>query len=170
MKITVLVENTSACEFEATHGLSLYIETKKHKLLFDLGPDQTVFENAKKRGIDLQEVDTVIISHGHNDHGGALKQFLEENDKASIYIQERAFEPHFSKSGNTMVPIGLNPDLKGNPRMVLLNGDYVIDEELQLFTVDCREKCYSEANDVLYNAEGFTYIDRGSNSLFPKNY
>ena len=169
MKITVLVENTSACELEATHGLSLYIETKKHKLLFDLGPDQTVFENAKKRGIDLQEVDTIIISHGHNDHGGALKQFLEENDKARIYIQERAFEPHFSKSGNTMVPIGLNPDLKGNPRMVLLNGDYVIDEELQLFMVDCREKCYSEANDVLCNAEGVDEFSHEQNLIIREN-
>ena len=136
------------------HGLSLYIETKKHKLLFDLGPDQTVFENAKKKGIDLQEVDTVVISHGHNDHGGALEQFLEENDKVKIYIQERAFEPHFSKSGEDMVPIVLNSDLKENPRIILLNGDFVIDEELQLFTVESREKCNSEANDVLYNVHG----------------
>lgn len=154
MKIIVLVENTTTCDLEATHGLSLYIETKKHKLLFDLGPDQTVFENAKKKGIDLQEVDTVVISHGHNDHGGALEQFLEENDKAKIYIQERAFEPHFSKSGEDMVPIGLNSDLKENPRIILLNGDFVIDEELQLFTVESREKCNSEANDVLYNVHG----------------
>ena len=70
-----MVENTTTCDLEAMHGLSLYIETKNHKLLFNLGPDQTVFENAKKKGIDLQEVDTVVISHGHNDHGGALEQF-----------------------------------------------------------------------------------------------
>lgn len=29
MKIIVLVENTTTCDLEAMHGLSLYIETKK---------------------------------------------------------------------------------------------------------------------------------------------
>lgn len=75
MKITALVENQSNCELKAVHGLSLYIETAKHKLLFDLGPDDTLFENAEKRGIDLGRVDTVVISHGHSDHGGPLGSF-----------------------------------------------------------------------------------------------
>ena len=42
MKITALVENKSSCELAAVHGLSLYIETDRHKLLFDLGPDDTL--------------------------------------------------------------------------------------------------------------------------------
>lgn len=49
MKIISLVENTTKSELKAKHGLSLYIETKKHKILFDLGPDKTLFENAVKR-------------------------------------------------------------------------------------------------------------------------
>lgn len=76
MRVTVLVENHSDGVCTARHGLSLYIETKLHRLLFDLGPDETVFENAERLGIDLAAVDTVIISHGHNDHGGALGHFL----------------------------------------------------------------------------------------------
>ena len=41
MVIKTLVENTAiADKFESVHGLSLYIETKKHKLLFDLGPNE----------------------------------------------------------------------------------------------------------------------------------
>lgn len=75
MKITALVENVSTSDLKAKHGLSLYVETKKHNLLFDLGPDQTLFKNAKKRNIDLKKVDSVIISHGHVDHGGAMKNF-----------------------------------------------------------------------------------------------
>ena len=51
MKIISLVENTTKSELKAKHGLSLYIETKKHKILFDLGPDKTLFENAVKRNI-----------------------------------------------------------------------------------------------------------------------
>lgn len=37
-----------------------------HKLLFDLGSDGTLFENVKKRAIELSKIDTVIISHGQN--------------------------------------------------------------------------------------------------------
>lgn len=97
MKITALVENETKGELKSKHGLSLYIETPKHKILFDVGPDKTLFENAEKRNIDLSRVDTVIISHGHIDHGGALKQFLKINSTAKIYIQRKAFEKHYIK-------------------------------------------------------------------------
>lgn len=53
-------------EMKATHGLSLYIETRSHKILFDLGSDNTLFENAVKRNIDISKVDTVIISREQN--------------------------------------------------------------------------------------------------------
>ena len=52
MKVTALVENETKSELKAKHGLSLYIETPKHKILFDVGSDNTLFENAKARGID----------------------------------------------------------------------------------------------------------------------
>ena len=68
MRITSLVENTTKSELKTKHGLSLYIETKSHKILFDLGSDSTLFENAMKRNIDISKVETVIISHLHFDH------------------------------------------------------------------------------------------------------
>ena len=107
MKITALVENRSSCDLTPVHGLSLYIETERHKLLFDLGPDGTLLKNAEKRGIDLGQVDAAVISHGHFDHGGALAAFLKVNHTAKVYIQRRAFEKHFSKSlGFVKVPVG----------------------------------------------------------------
>ena len=71
MKIINLIENTegsSGCLFE--HGLSFYVETKKHKLLVDTGATNTFIANAEKLGVDLKQVDTVILSHGHYDHTG----------------------------------------------------------------------------------------------------
>lgn len=39
MKIVTLVENTTEREdLQSKHGLCLYIETERHKILFDLGP------------------------------------------------------------------------------------------------------------------------------------
>lgn len=154
MKLITLVENTSHCDMKAKHGLSLYLETAKHKLLFDLGPDETLFENAEKRGIDLAAVDTVVVSHGHYDHGGALGLFLKKNRTAQVYIQHGAFAPHFSKAGLLKLPIGLDPALAKHPQVHLLNGDSIIDDELSVFTVSETTKCHSPMNDVLLDSNG----------------
>jgi 7,8-dihydropterin-6-yl-methyl-4-(beta-D-ribofuranosyl)aminobenzene 5'-phosphate synthase len=98
MKIITLVENTSISDaYETEHGLSIYIETKAHKLLFDLGASHFFAENAAKMGIDLTAVDTAVISHGHRDHGGGLKKFMDLNSRADIYVNKSAFEKHFNK-------------------------------------------------------------------------
>ena len=149
MKAIMLVENQSVGECKAAHGFSLYIETPGHRLLFDLGPDHTLFENAGKMNVDLEKVDTVIISHGHYDHGGALEEFLHRNSKAGIYIQKKAFAPYYSIALGKARSIGLDPRLAADPRIILLEGDFKIDEELELFTVTGEEKCHSQANDVL---------------------
>lgn len=154
MKITALVENESKSELKARHGLSLFIETAKHKILFDLGPDDTLFKNAEKRGISLSEIDIVVISHGHIDHGGALNDFLSINPTAQIYIQREAFKPHYSKVLFFKVNVGLDEKLKSNSQIILVDGDYTIDEELTLFTVNNTRKCYSPANNALYGKKG----------------
>ena len=150
MKITALVENETKCELKSKHGLSLYIETQNHKILFDLGPDNTLFENAKVRGINLSAIDTVIISHGHMDHGGALKQFFQINSTAKIYVQRKAFESHYSKFLFLKVNVGLNKEFENHPQVILIDGDYQIDDELSLLTVKDTSKCYSNANNALY--------------------
>ena len=139
MKAIMLVENQSVGECKAAHGLSLYIETPDHRLLFDLGPDRTFLENAGKLGIDLEKVDTVIISHGHYDHGGGLEEFLKLNSKARVYIQKNAFEPHYSTAQGKARNIGLKPELASHPQVVLLEGDFQIDQELELLPSQVRK-------------------------------
>ncbi len=154
MKILALVENTCKTDLKAKHGLSLYIETTNHKLLFDVGPDDTLLRNAEKRGVDLAAVDTVVISHGHYDHGGALGAFLERNHTAKVYIQRGAFVPHYNKTGLLKLPIGIDPKLMQHPQVVLLDGDTKIDDELSVFTVSDTSKCHSPMNDVLLDDQG----------------
>lgn len=155
MKITALVENKSRCSLTPVHGLSLYVETEKHQLLFDLGPDGTLLKNAEKRGFDLAQVDIAVISHGHYDHGGGLAAFLGVNHTAKIYVQRRAFEKHYSKAlGLIKVPVGLDRKWMEHPQIVLVDGEYRIDEELLLFTVPETQKYHSVANDSLYDEKG----------------
>ena len=165
MKIVTLVENTTNKKLKAVHGLSFYVETKKHKLLFDLGPDDTIFENAKKLNINLDDIDTVIISHGHYDHGGALKCFLKINNKAKVYIQDKAYESHYSKVLGLMINIGLDKETKNNENIVLLNGDYRIDEELEIFVSKKKDLIDSDANKSLYKDDGLDDFKHEQNLL-----
>ena len=97
MKIQVLLENTSLRQdLLAEHGLSLYIETGEHKILFDMGQTEAFAYNAEQMGIDLSQVDIAILSHGHYDHGGGLKYFMGINQKANIYLNRYAFSPFYN--------------------------------------------------------------------------
>ena len=141
MKITVLTENTSKKPmFEAEHGLSLYIETENHKILFDMGQSDLFVKNAKKLGIHLEEVDIAVLSHGHYDHGGGLVNFLDLNQKAKIFVSRHAFEPHYNGSDTY---IGLDTNLKDHPRLTFTGDVFCIDEELCLYTCNDKQKKFS---------------------------
>ena len=69
MIVKCLMDNeASSVEFLTEHGLSLYIETREHKVLFDTGASPAFAENAEKLGVDLAQVDIAILSQGHYDH------------------------------------------------------------------------------------------------------
>ena len=117
MKIHCLIENTcSSSELKSEHGLSLLIEAGGHRILFDTGASASFAENAECMGLDLNTVDSAILSHGHYDHGGGLERFLEINHKARVWASPHAFEPHFNASGKD---IGLPPALQAHPRILL---------------------------------------------------
>ena len=138
MKITVLAENT-ACRSEigCEHGLSLFIETDGVSILFDTGQSDLFSENADKLGIDLSKVTLAVLSHGHYDHGGGLKRFLEINRIAPIYISRYAFESHYN---GTEKYIGLDTELKDNKRFIFTGEEYKINDSLTLYSKNSCEK------------------------------
>lgn len=117
MRVVTLIENTCnrqdlCCE----HGLSLYIETGNHRILFDAGQSDAFWTNAEALGIDLTRVDMAVLSHGHFDHGGGLAKFLQINKQAPVYLRRGAFADH--RNGQDK-DIGLDRTLLQNPRLVL---------------------------------------------------
>lgn len=140
MKITVLCENTTCSRsIGAEHGLSLYIRTERHKLLFDMGQSDLFLKNAQALGIDLAEVDIAVVSHGHYDHGGGLGAFLDINKKAPVYISKHAFGEHYNGEGKY---IGLDPLLLDSTRLIPVDDYLRIDGELELFSCNERERKY----------------------------
>ncbi len=151
MRITALLENTTNEQaLKSAHGLSLYIETGKHKVLFDTGPNGFFADNALKLGISLEDVDTLIISHGHSDHGGGLKRFLEINKKAKIYVRPTAFEGHSIKVLFFQFPVSLDKKLYDPERFVYTDAVHCIDDELLLFSDVQGKKCLSSSGNKLY--------------------
>lgn len=141
MKIINLVENepgSSGCE--AAHGLSFYVETENHKILFDTSPSEVVLTNAQKLGVDLAAVDTVILSHGHYDHSGGILPFASINPRAKIYMQHNAGGEYYAFDGEDkgFRYIGIDKKILSLPQVQLLKGDVKLDDELQLFTVEER--------------------------------
>ena len=115
MKIVTLMENTACREdvcFE--HGLSLYLETQSHRILFDAGQSAAFADNAQTLRVDLKQVDFAVLSHGHYDHSGGLGKFLEINEAAPVYVSRWAFEPHWESDGRY---VGVDPSLEANPRI-----------------------------------------------------
>ncbi|MBN2485782.1 MAG: MBL fold metallo-hydrolase [Bacteroidales bacterium] len=96
MRIVTLVENLVYKQgLAAEHGLSVYIETENKKILFDTGQSAAFINNAKLLGINVAEIDAVIISHGHYDHTGGLYPFLKQNSKALVFVKEELFVPKY---------------------------------------------------------------------------
>ncbi|MBW1999214.1 MAG: MBL fold metallo-hydrolase [Deltaproteobacteria bacterium] len=87
--------------FVAEHGLSLlvsvYKDHMKHTLLFDTGyTREGVLHNAERLGIELGEIDAIVMSHAHMDHTGALIPILNRISRPmDLFLHPAAF--HFPR-------------------------------------------------------------------------
>ena len=96
MKWSVLVDNRTNDPVWATeHGLSILLETERHRILLDTGASDLLVRNAEKMRIDLSTIDYVFISHGHSDHAGGLKHFMTINDHAKVIVSPHAMSGAF---------------------------------------------------------------------------
>lgn len=135
MRIVNLIENTpgmKGCAYE--HGLSFYVETKKHKLLVDTGASDKFLKNAQILGIDLHKIDTVILSHGHYDHAGGLLAFAKINSHANIYMQKTAVGAYYHQYDTGDKYIGIDGHIAQLPQVIFVEENLFIDEELELFS------------------------------------
>ena len=77
LRITTLSENTAARDnLLAEWGLSILVETDNVNVLLDTGQSISACYNANILGVDLSKIDKIVLSHGHFDHTGGLRQVL----------------------------------------------------------------------------------------------
>ena len=138
MKITVLMENIAKEGFLCEHGLSLYIETSAgQKILFDTGASDAFVENAQKLGVDLAEVDFAFISHGHRDHSGGIRKFLEINKKAPVYVAVDAFERYYNAE---LKEISIDAGITVSGRIILVRNKLDIASKIHIADMNNAER------------------------------
>jgi 7,8-dihydropterin-6-yl-methyl-4-(beta-D-ribofuranosyl)aminobenzene 5'-phosphate synthase len=132
VEITILVDNvtdmliqgfphaTRASFFKETEMLSplraehafsalvdVYMNNTSHKVLFDTGASgDVILFNADRLGVNLSDVETIVLSHGHFDHAGGLISILKRINKPQM-------------------PVVLHPDAFLKRWLVLPNGQKI---------------------------------------------
>jgi len=68
-------------------GFSCLVKFQDKNILFDTGADgATLLYNMDKLGIDVADVDVIVLSHIHEDHTGGLVEILKRNFKGKVII------------------------------------------------------------------------------------
>ena len=103
IKITTLSENTAgAFDLVGEWGLSILVEAYGTRVLLDTCRDLIAVRNADELGIDLAVIDKIVLSHGHHDHTGGLRNVLSKINGRGIEViaHPDVFAPKYARHQN----------------------------------------------------------------------
>lgn len=155
LKITTLIENEPDLEglLRSEHGLSLLIQKKDQTILFDTGQTGLFVENAQKRQIDLNQINQVILSHGHYDHsGGLLKLLTTMNHGAKVIVGRSFFQPKYKKIQGQQYTYNGNPFTRKQLEQyeiqteVFLDDMKLLEDDIVLFRNFSKTNCFEKSN------------------------
>ncbi len=141
IEILLLVEDTAhRLSLRGEHGISMLIKTDKVKILFDAGQSSLFLSNANLLNEDLSDLEHVVLSHGHYDHGGGLAALADLTGGFTLYTHPLALETKFSdnreKSRRISLPLSASElEKKGisiccNRDSVKLPGGFLLTGEI----------------------------------------
>ena len=111
--ITILCENTAWKPMGITgeHGFSALIEKDGELILFDTGQGMSLANNARVLGVNLADIQTVVLSHGHYDHTGGLPAVLFPPRGVEVFAHPDIFAAKYAEredsDGKKQVFIGM---------------------------------------------------------------
>ncbi len=84
------------------HGLAFLLDNGEEKILYDTGKGRTLLTNLEQWEINPEEIDKVIISHGHLDHTGGLLSLVKSRTAPTrIFCSPKIFEHKNMKDKST---------------------------------------------------------------------
>ncbi|MHA1705917.1 MAG: MBL fold metallo-hydrolase [Promethearchaeota archaeon] len=133
----VIQPEANANRLLGEHGLGMAItindDDGKHLILYDTGGiNQTMIGNAKQLGINLNEVEKLVLSHGHFDHFGSLMAVMPLlKEGTEIYINDDCYLQNYialKKNGEEIPPEILGTSL----RKMEKEGELLLNKKLPL--------------------------------------
>ncbi|MFH1560837.1 MAG: MBL fold metallo-hydrolase [Chloroflexota bacterium] len=97
IRLTTLSENTANSGFLAEWGLSILVEVEGMRILVDTGASFSAVHNAQLLGIDLSTVDRIMLSHGHYDHTGGLRDVLRRRGEVEVIAHPDMWAAKYSR-------------------------------------------------------------------------
>ena len=162
-QVTVIADNRAEAPLVSEHGLALWIESGRRKILLDTGQGESLFANASLLGIDLRETDALVLSHGHYDHTGSVARVLKEAPHVYVYLHPAAFLPRYSLRGgqarSVQAPGTAMSSIVAHPESKVhwVNGVTAVDSSINLTGPIPRETDFEDTG-------GPFFLDLGGNT------
>lgn len=82
--------NLAICSLaSSSSGNCHLIKSKNTNIILDCGISVSkIREDLKDLGVDVKEIDAILITHEHSDHIKGLKTLMKKSDKASVYMTD----------------------------------------------------------------------------------
>ena len=108
-KITILADNKAEESLVSEHGFSLILEIQGKRILFDTGQGEALFKNAAILGVSLKNLDYLVLSHGHYDHGGNVAKIIDLNPSIEFFAHPDCLINRYSfHKGKPVKPVALS--------------------------------------------------------------
>ncbi len=127
LHITALMDNkpTEHKALIAEHGLSLFLDYNGCRILFDCGSGAAPLHNAHKLGVDLNDLDAVVLSHSHYDHAAGYRDLIEQGlGSTRLFTGPCFFEKKYAENGVR------HTDLSAGFDQAFLNGHGIARQEV----------------------------------------
>lgn len=171
MEIKVLMENlTYSQNLKSQHGLSFLVTDENIKILFDTAQNQDFICNAIAMNESLEDIDYVVLSHGHYDHTGGVESFLKINKKAKIIMSKYAVEEKFSNSTGEMRAIGFS--LKERYKefeneFIFIDDYYKISDSIEIYSnIEMKNKFEDTEKKLFLKRENEFVKDRFDDEIY----
>ncbi len=159
MKLYVLTENAASDKCLAEHGLSYFIEHDV-PLLFDTGRTDVFRRNAERMALDLDRANTVVLSHGHYDHGDGLQHLRGKR----LVCHPLAFRRRFGKNEKENLGLALDrEELQRRFEIVTSSEPYRLSEQVAfLGGIPRRNAFESKTTDFVLENGSEDFVDDDS--------
>lgn len=176
MKLISLIDNTAVDEkLYSENGMSFYLEFGGKNYLIDAGLTGKAAENARRMGLPVQELDSVIITHNHSEHIGGIDSFMKSSPDAGIYLRAGAQTECFRKNGLFKEAVGVGKGFfrKYAKNLTLFNSFSEVAEGFYLASCEVFEEKNINPDRSCFSLDGkkqrpYDMSDESFAVIFPK--